>query len=331
MRQARAGGYRRDFPHGVMFHRFHASDTASAWQGALSPAQFEAILLFVGIENILSPRDWMSRLQEGTLEPQHRCVTFDDGLRSQADHALPVLERFGLQAFWFVYSCVSDGIPVKSEVYSFVAGACGGMPGLIEEFLQRCPPGFQEQLRSPAFAAYEARVRAAHPFYTAKDAEYRFLRNQPENAAAFESLMDAIVSERGFTIDDLAQRLWLASADLAALSGAGHYVGLHSYSHPYEMARLSRARQREEYQRNLRHIQSVTGTTPACMSHPINSYNADALAVLRELGVRCGFRSNVTPPAHQTVNPGPLELAREDATNLLALLAAQEAASSRVM
>src|SRR3990172_225977 len=243
MRQARAGGYRRDFPHGVMFHRFHASDTASAWQGALSPAQFEAILLFVGIENILSPRDWMSRLQEGTLEPQHRCVTFDDGLRSQADHALPVLERFGLQAFWFVYSCVSDGIPVKSEVYSFVAGACGGMPGLIEEFLQRCPPGFQEQLRSPAFAAYEARVRAAHPFYTAKDAEYRFLRNQPENAAAFESLMDAIVSERGFTIDDLAQRLWLASADLAALSGAGHYVGLHSYSHPYEIAPLSPAPQ----------------------------------------------------------------------------------------
>jgi peptidoglycan/xylan/chitin deacetylase (PgdA/CDA1 family) len=303
-----------------MFHRFRASANATAGQGALSPDELEQILLYVGVENILSPHEWMARLEQDALSPDDLCVTFDDGLRSQADHALPVLERHGLQAFWFVYSCVFDGVPVKGEIYSQVAGQIDDPESLAGEFLDGCPPEMTAQLDSPAFAGYAARMREVAPFYSANDIKFRFLRNQPANKCAFEALMDEIVAGRGFDIEALGRRIWLAASDLAALADAGHAVGLHSYDHPYDMAKRSPEEQRRQYERNHAHIASVTKRAPECMSHPLNAYNEDSLSILSDLGIRCGFRANVLPPSSKGVNPSRLELAREDASNLMSML-----------
>jgi hypothetical protein len=38
--------------------------------------------------------------------------------------------------------------------------------------------------------------------------------------------------------------------------------------------------------------------------------------------VRCGFRANVAAPPSGTINADPLELAREDAANVLAAMRA---------
>jgi peptidoglycan/xylan/chitin deacetylase (PgdA/CDA1 family) len=316
--QKAAAAYHRGFAHGLMFHRFHASADANAWQGAITPDAFDATLQFVGIENILSPGEWMARLNQGQLEAQHLCITFDDGLQSQLEHAVPVLDRYGIRAFWFVYSCVFNGLPVRGEIYSYVAGQMGGMEALIDAFLRQCPADMLQQLESDHYAAYAARIRAIIPFYSESDLQYRFLRN--ENGSRFETLMDTLLRERGFEIDDIARRLWLTNSDLRALADAGHEIGLHSYDHPYEMARLSFDQQRQQYERNRAHLAAVIGTSPRCMSHPLNSYNEDTLQVLKDLGIRCGFRANVVAPPSKRVNATTLELAREDAANVLAMM-----------
>lgn len=317
----RSGGkYRRGFPHGLMFHRFHASGGRSHWQGALSSEEFDQILVYVGIDNILSPPEWIARLKNGRLRKDHLCITFDDGLRCQAEYALPVLDQYGLQAFWFVYSCVFGGIPVKSEIYSYVAGQIGGMPRLVEEFLSRCPSQLAEQLDSECFSAYSNRMRQVAPFYSLDDIKYRFLRNVTWNRALVEAVMDQIITERGFGLQELARRLWLGDEDLRTLSARGHHIGLHSYDHPYEMARLSRQEQQDQYAKNYSHLVSATGRPPNCMSHPLNSYNKDSLTILRTLGIQCGFRANVLVPSSAGINASFLELAREDSANLQAMM-----------
>jgi len=58
------------------------------------------------------------------------------------------------------------------------------------------------------------------------------------------------------------------------------------------------------------------------MAHPTNSYTAGTLDVLKRLGIRCGFRSNMVPArAGEGLNPTPLELARQDHANIMAQLA----------
>ena len=91
------------FPHGLVFHRFRSSRAVGP-QGALTAEQLERMLRFVGVDRILPPAEWLDRLQRGRLGDEDLCLTFDAGLRSQRDYALPVLEQHGVQAFWFVCS-----------------------------------------------------------------------------------------------------------------------------------------------------------------------------------------------------------------------------------
>lgn len=312
--------YPRRVPHGLMFHRFHASPVAGAWQGALTPEEFEQVLLYVGIDRILPAGEWLARLEEDRLGADDLCLTFDDGLRSQLEYALPVLERHSLRAFWFVYSCVFDGRPVKSEVYSYVAGQIGGMATMIGEFLRRCPADLLAQLHSPAYAEYSARICAVAPFYSDADIRYRFLRNNPANQASVEDVMDGILAAHGFSEERVALTLWLRERDLVVLTRSGHHVGLHSYSHPYAIGELSAEAQRDQYGRNLKHIAAVTGRTPDSMSHPLSSYNHDSLTVLAELGIRCGFCANMASAPGEGMSPGRLTLPREDSATLLSML-----------
>ena len=315
--------YRRDFPHGLAFHRLRPPGAPADSQGSLSPEEFEAVLLAAGIENFIAPDEWMRRMEDGRLEARHVCVTFDDGLRSQFDHAKPVLDRHGLKAFWFVYSCVSEGKPVKSEIYSHVGTAIGSMYPLINAFLDRCPPEMLAQLETPDFDRYARWIRESWSFHTDADIRYRYLRNNPLNKQPFEGIMDRLIEERGFDVQDLARQLWMGDGELKALVDAGHAVGLHSYSHPYNLAGLGPEEQRAEYGRNLDHVARATGRTTRCMSHPLNSYGEDTLTILRSLGIRCGFRSNTSLPPGKAINPNAFEMAREDASTVLAQIASK--------
>ena len=54
------------------------------------------------------------------------------------------------------------------------------------------------------------------------------------------------------------------------------------------------------------------------MSHPLNSYDKKTLNILKKLGIKCGFRSNVhLDSITKSINQSNLELAREDSTNIL--------------
>lgn len=312
--------YGRGFPHGLMFHRFHEDSDASGWQGALSADDFEKILLFVGVENILSPHEWLAKLNNNQLQPNELCLTFDDGLRCQITHALPIMDKYNLKAFWFVYSCVHDGSLIKSEIYSFAGAKLGSVSALISEFLVRCPDNMKAQLNLTAYKDYESRISRVAPFYSQADIQYRFLRNQPVNRSSFETLMDRIVSENGLEIQELGKQLWFSKDELRCLVSQGHEVGLHSHSHPYAMAELTHEQQTEQYKKNYAYILDLIDVEARCMSHPLNSYNKDTLQILEELQVKCGFRANVFPPDGRVINPSRLEIAREDSSNLLHML-----------
>lgn len=305
-----------------MFHRFREAEAPPAWQGALTAAEFEAILRFVGPERVLSPSEWIARLDEQALRPSDLCVTFDDGLRCQVEQALPVLDAYGIKAFWFVYSCVWHGQPVRSEVYSYAASRSGGFAAMVDALFERCPSALRSRLESNDFRTYAAAIRKVAPFYSASDISFRFLRNDETTRDTFEAVMDGLVEDLGFPIAAVSERLWLRADDLRELAARGHHVGLHSYDHPYAMGSLPAERQRWQYERNAGDIVAATGRRPMSMSHPLDSYDDRTLAVLADLGVRCGFRANMSGTVAPNWEASALTLPREDSTVLLELSAA---------
>ena len=68
---------------------------------------FESLLLDIGIENIVSPSLFLDKINKQSRDYKC-CITFDDGLKSQFKIALPILEKYNIKAFWFVYTSIFD-------------------------------------------------------------------------------------------------------------------------------------------------------------------------------------------------------------------------------
>ena len=310
------GTYPSQFAHGLMFHRFHKSGNPPAGQGSVTEVEFEEILNYVGAARILSPEEWIARVKTYSLKKHHLCITFDDGLRSQFEVALPILEKYKLKAFWFVFSSVFNGGIDRNEVYNcFAVTEFSSFDAFVAEFLKYYPID-GEVFQSNDYGYFTQSLKEMFSFYTENDLKYRYIRNKLLMRSNFEKVMDSLIESKGLSVSKIAEDLWLTNAHLQSLHRNGHCIGLHSYDHPFEIAHLTVEEQRNQYLRNYQHISHLTGDIVECMSHPLNSYNADTIEILSKMGIVCGFRSNITPPIGKAINAHCLELAREDGVNI---------------
>ena len=302
--------------HGIMFHHFW-DDTHPRGQGAMSADELERMIRRLGPDRILPPREWQRRAEAGALAADNLCLTFDDNLRCQFDVAVPVLRRFGLAAFWFVYTSVLQGKLERLELYR-----------LFRTLRYPSPEAFHEAFLAVVLAgpdADPARRRLAtfrpadhlrdFPFYTDGDRTFRFVRDEVLGPARYFDVMDRMMA--GVDTAALARGLWMGAAELRTLHAEGHVIGLHSHTHPTRLGALPAAGQRAEYAANHAVLTDLLGERPTTMSHPCNSYSADTGPVLDALGVRLGFRANMAQPAR-----GRFEFPREDHANLLRRMAA---------
>lgn len=309
-----------------MFHRFHRQGSSSSGQGSLTEIEFEKILDFVGIESILAPDEWLSRLENDQLNSNDLCLTFDDGLRSQYEVALPVLEKYNLKAFWFVCSAMLQGEVDWSEMYGYIgANHFVSMKEFYNVFFSKCKDEVTKKWEENEFEKYTKEMHSAFPFYSTSDLKYRYLRNNVLTAQELDQIMDKIIKEQSIDINQLKAKLWFREPELKDIYAKGHYIGMHSYNHPKNLLALSSTEQLDQYKSNYKHLKRLCHTEIVAMAHPLNSYNEATLKVLEQLGVKCGFRSNMSPPQGSSINANDLELAREDATNILGMFRRENA------
>jgi peptidoglycan/xylan/chitin deacetylase (PgdA/CDA1 family) len=125
--------------------------------------------------------------------------------------------------------------------------------------------------------------------------------------------MDAMLVQYRYDECRAARQLWMDADCLLDLRDRGHVIGLHSHTHPTQMAKLSPADQEKEYAANFSILEKVLGKRPSTMSHPCNSYDKETLAILKKMGIQLGFRAEpVGSPTY-----GLLEWPREDHINLV--------------
>ncbi|OGY63540.1 MAG: hypothetical protein A3I89_02115 [Candidatus Harrisonbacteria bacterium RIFCSPLOWO2_02_FULL_41_11] len=314
--------YYNKLPHGIMFHHFHNEKYIPS-RGSISGDDLKKLLEYIGIERFLSPDAWLEKLAKKELKNADICLTFDDGLLSQTEVALPVLEHFKLKAFWFVYSSVFEGKLENMEIYRlFRTRYFKKLDDFYELIFKKVfEAGFLEKAYPAKEKEVVGKLLDSFPMYSLNDARFIYIRNNVLGKENYEKFMDSLLEEFGVDKFELAKHLWMSDNDLHYLNDNGHAIGLHSYSHPTLMAELSYRQQLKEYQENFRHLKKVLGEDPISASHPCDSYNSDTLKVLRELGIRLGFRANMFPkqPGGR-LNDSNLEIAREDHSNIMATL-----------
>ncbi len=303
-------------PHGLMFHHFHGGEHQPDGHGSLSAESFEAILLDVGLDRILGPRQWLNALRVGRLRDTDVCLTFDDALKSQLAICLPVLEHYRLEAFWFIYSAPFEGVRPPLEIFRRFRYQCyPHIDDYYRAFWTSAGVDLGEVSADPEYQRFLAAYTTQFPFYSVNDICYRFVRDRVLGPSRYEAVVYSLMQSRGVDVDSLSAGLWLGDDHLRQLHHKGHVIGLHSYDHPTNLAALNAADQRAQYVRNWEHISRVC-EPPVSMSHPCNSYSEVTLVLLAELGITCGFRSNRVPPLNGRPNASPLEIGRVDASLL---------------
>lgn len=312
--------YISEFPHGIMIHYVHDKNNPPVGQGSIPVKTFEKILKFIGIENFLEPINWLNKLKNGKLQKNDLCLTFDDGLRCQYDVCMPILEKYHLKCFWFVYSSVFERNFVKSMIYScIISQHFKNINNFYQLFFSKFKSKFKT-FDNKKFEDFANIGKLQYPFYTDNDLLYRFIRNYVLSKSEYENLMEEIITELNISIEKIAKKLWLTNAHIRDLSKDDHNIGLHSYDHPFRLSALPFEKQKEQYQKNAIHLRKICEKDAIAMSHPLNSYNEDTLKILNEMKIKCGFRSNMHVPEGKKINPNALEIAREDITNILKIM-----------
>lgn len=292
-----------------MFHHFHGAGHPVV-QGSVGGVEFRAMLEYLySNHNVINADVFRKKYLAGDVDKRDICLTFDDGLACQYDVALPILNEFGVKAFFFVYTSIFEGGLEMLEIHRYFRTVCFDS---TDDFYSKFFDEFRAAFPKEASAAQDKFRKGdffnEFSFYSDNDRYYRYVRNYVLGPESFNDIYLAMMDELNFDCGAIAKKLWMSRAQLKELTDDGHYLGLHSHSHPTDMRLLGRDEQRLQYSTNKDLIEKICGFPVKVMSHPCGSYNDETLEVLRELGIEIGFRSNeAMVPSRST-----LELPRID-------------------
>lgn len=223
--------------------------------------------------NVLPLDHAVASLKAGTLPARAACITFDDGYADNFKVALPILQRHGLAATFFIATGFLDGGRMWND-------------SVIESIrLTQLPILRLDDLFGAGFAGV--------PVVTAS-----------EKSAAIGAIIGLVkyrpVSERASIIEQLAERslarlpvdLMMTSTEVRAMRQAGMQIGAHTVSHPI-LARLDPLVARAEIGESKRVLEKLLDERVGLFAYPNGKpdadYNVQSASIVRELGFDAAF------------------------------------------
>lgn len=284
---------------GVMFHHFHDENKHVRCQGSIDATKLEAIINWLNEKYVLlSAKDYLKRVEENTLEPHMKCLTFDDGLRCQYDVALPVLNRHKLTAFWFVYSSpfVNDAETDRLEIYhNFRFSMFKDIDDFYGSFFDMLKRTKWYELLEIDREIREFSIQKYRPdcsFYTMEDRLFRYLRNCVLKEH-YHSLMDEMMMAYKYDIDNAKKSLWIEAESINSLAKSGHIIGLHTHTHHTNLTSLSYEMQKKEWVKNKEIIENMTNKEVVTASYPCGVFNEETIRIMKENKIILAFADNM--------------------------------------
>jgi peptidoglycan/xylan/chitin deacetylase (PgdA/CDA1 family) len=236
------------------------------WPAEPTAAEFEARMRWAAANFDVLPLLTAARaLREDRLPKRALCITFDDGYADNYELALPILQRLGLPATFFVATGYLDGGCMFNDV---VIEALRSVPGpdldLGDLMLGRHPVASAEQRRL-AIARILKRLRYWRPIRRQEAA-----RRIAERAGV-----------------GVPTNLMMSSAQVRALAAAGMAIGAHTVTHPI-LAEIELDLARKEITDGRTRLEEIIGAPVRLFAYPNGNpqrdYRREHAMLVRELG-----------------------------------------------
>ena len=277
--------------HGIMFHHFHKKKKFLKSPGSINIKEFDKILKYVGLENIISANEFYERRLKNSLKKNHVCLTFDDGLKSQMI-ILEKLKKYSIKAFFFINTKYIDNNNISPELIRyFIYVHCKGMKEFYKIFSINCNVNLKNFFKTRKNEI--RRYKLKYKFYSIEDIKYRILRNNI-SVTKFNSILNKIMTLKSFNKKKVSGNMYMSKKDLKRINKLGHIIGLHSHSHPMKISKLSVKEQKKEFTINKMILQRILDDKKEIntMSYPTGDYSNKTQKILKNLNINIGF-SNI--------------------------------------
>jgi peptidoglycan/xylan/chitin deacetylase (PgdA/CDA1 family) len=230
----------------------------------------------------------LAAVEDGTPLPETALlVTFDDGLRAQAELALPALQALGVPALFFVSGrphAERRALHVHRVHHLRECLDKAAFGALLEKHLAT--------LRVAVPNVSDAQAQAMYRYDDPLAARVKYLLNVALDREASERVVEAMFAEAGPDEDAFCHDLYMSDEQVRELEHEYRAIGAHGYDH-HPFAALDPAAKVADMARGARALEAVTGRRPRTISYPYGS----AAAVTREVGAaaaRLGFSAGFT-------------------------------------
>lgn len=218
--------------------------------------------------NVLPLAEAATMRRNGRLPARALAITFDDGYADNRTVAMPILQRHGLPATFFIATGFLDGGRMWND-------------GLIEAV--RRSPLPEVDFAAAGVAQVGRRVlgdtAAKRSTIDALIGALKYLP-VPERLQRVQAVAEVCAARLP---DDLMMR----SEQVLEMHRGGMAIGAHTVNHPI-LATLTREQAREEIAASRDRLQAITGAPVTLFAYPngkpTQDYDAQAVDVVRELG-----------------------------------------------
>lgn len=227
----------------------------------------------------------INALRNGTLPERAIAVTFDDGYANNYHTALPILQKHGIPATFFIASeFLNGGIMWNDAVLETFMRSHGGLD-LQEANLGRFPPAKGEERLKQAQEVLNLLKRLPFEERTEKVAEITRSRALPDN-------------------------LMMTDDHVRKLHDAGMEIGGHTLSHPI-LTRVSLDEAYKQIIQNKQQLERIIGAPLRSFAYPNGRPDQDYNKKITELVSQAGYEIAVTTSAGVSTRDTPvLELPR---------------------
>lgn len=249
----------------LIFHRVHAVPH-ELFPGEAHALSFDRQMAWLKRWfNVLPLADAVAGLLTGSLPARPAVITFDDGYADNHEVALPILQRHGLTATFFIASGFLDGGRMWNDTVIETVRRCEGPILDLESLgLGRYAVETAEQRRN-AISKLIGSLKYLEP-------------------GARQERVDAIAACAGVA---LPNDLMMSSSQVGELARVGMSIGGHTVSHPI-LARLDEEAAQAEIQEGKRALESIIGAPVRHFAYPNGKpgedYTATHVRMVREAG-----------------------------------------------
>ena len=264
-------------------------DTPYAGIFGMTPSQFENQLGRLSkIANFVSAADILWAIEKDSILSENiLLLTFDDGLKEQCEYALPILDKMGIPAVFYIntFNFSEHKISTVHKIHLLLAN----LP--IEEcqkFIYECADqlfGKTIELVDNAFVLKQYR-------YDSKErGTLKYFLNYCLNFEEQVTIID-LLFRRTFTEPEsrICKNMYLSEDDIIKLANR-EYLGSHSHRH-IPLGLYSEAIIDNDIKVSMEIIKEKTGHTPASISYPYGSIEVAGELVQKKAkdnGFKFGF------------------------------------------